>query len=204
MEVRFVDETDFGLGWIHPRPGFMERASHALVVDGRVWVIDPTDGKGVEVRVRALGEPAGVIQLLDRHGRDCAAFGERLDVHVHVTPFAGIPDTPFRFVELARRPSWREVALWWPERRVLVTGDAIGTTRSFRAPGDRLAVHPFLRLKPPRALAELDPEHVLCGHGAGVHGPEAAPALREALATARRRVLTWPLGVVYSAVTRAR
>ena len=50
-----------------------------------------------------------------------------------------------------------------------------------------LGVHPFLRLTPPRPLADFEPEHVLCGHGEGVH-EHAAEAVREALAHARRRL----------------
>ena len=30
-----------------------------------MWAIDPPDGDGVEERIRAPGEPAGVVQLLD-------------------------------------------------------------------------------------------------------------------------------------------
>ena len=45
----------------------MRRTSHALVAGGRVWLTDPVDNPELEDRVRALGEPAGVLQLLDRH-----------------------------------------------------------------------------------------------------------------------------------------
>jgi hypothetical protein len=83
---------------------------------------------------------------------------------------------------------WKEVAFWEPTRRILVVADALGTVGYFIAPGERLGVHPFLRLRPPRSLAGLEPEHILCGHGAGVHGPAAAAALHEALATSRRRL----------------
>jgi hypothetical protein len=59
------------------------------------------------------------------------------------------------------------------------------------AGGERLGVHPMLRPFPPRrALDGLEPEHVLVGHGEGVHGPEAATALADALAHARRRMAT--------------
>ena len=74
MDVRFCDEQEWGIGWIAAEPVFMQRCSHALVVDGKVWLIDAVAGDGVEERVRALGEPAGVVQLLDRHRRDCAAL----------------------------------------------------------------------------------------------------------------------------------
>lgn len=195
MELRFVDELEFGLGWIAPEPAHVLRASHALADEGRVWLVDPVDGEGIEERIRVLGEPAGVLQLVDRHGRDCAAFAARYGVPLHVTPFDGVPGSPFEVRRVVRLPLWKEVALWWPERRVLVVGDALGTLRYFRAGGEELGVHPLLRLTPPRTLAGLEPEHVLCGHGRGVHGPEAAAALREALATSRRRIPSWLVGL---------
>jgi hypothetical protein len=93
-----------------------------------------------------------------------------------------------RLVRIVWNRIWKEVAFWEPERRVLVVGDALGTVGYFTAPGEAIGVHPFLRLHPPRDLGELEPEHILCGHGAGVHGPAAAAALREALVTSRRRL----------------
>ncbi len=71
-----------------------------------------------------------------------------------------------------------------------------GPLAYFLAPEERLGVHPFLRLLPPRALARLEPEHVLCGHGESLDGPETTQALREALHTARRRTPAWLLGLV--------
>lgn len=190
--MRFCDETDFGFGWIAPEPAFMERASHALGSNGRVWLVDPVDGEGVEERVRALGEPAGIVQLLDRHERDCAALAARLDVPLHRVPFDGLPNSPFEVVALVDRRRWREAALWWPSEQALVFADALGAASYYRAAGERLAVHPLLRLIPPRALRDmargLTPRHVLCGHGEGIHGSEAALALRDAVATARRRI----------------
>ena len=184
--MRRCDETDWGFGWLQEER--LVRTSHALRAEGRVWVFDPVDSPGVEERIRALGEPAGVIQLLDRHRRDSAALAERLGVPLHETPFDGVPGAPFHPVPIVRQRFWREVALWWPEERVLLCGDALGTVGYFVAPGERLGVHPLLRFVPPRSLSRFGPRHVLCGHGAGVHGGEAAPALEEALATARRRL----------------
>ena len=86
-------------------------------------------------------------------------------------------------------PRWREVALWWPERRTLVVADALGTIAYFTAGREPLGVHPLLRLFPPRQLARFDPEHVLVGHGDGVHGPSAACDLPAAWAGAALDVL---------------
>jgi hypothetical protein len=190
----FCDElADGSFGWVEE--GRMRRAGHALVEDGRVWLVDPFDAPGVEERVRAAGEPAGVIQLLDRHNRDCRAFAGRLGVPLHLLD----APPPFQVAPLRTPPKWREAALWWPQRRVLVAADALGTVPAyFLAPGERLGVHPLLRLTPPRRLAGLAPEHVLVGHGTGVH-EDAAAALREALAHARRRTP----GLVLSMLRRA-
>jgi hypothetical protein len=193
MEVRFCDEGEGTLGWVVDE--FMERCSHALVADGRVWLVDPLDGSGVEERVRGLGEPAGVLQLLDRHGRDCATLAARLGVPHHRL---ALGDAPFEAIPLANWRRSRELALWWPERRVLVCADALGTARYFRGPRERLAVHPLLRLTPPRRLAALEPERVLVGHGTGVEGSE----LRGALSGARLRAPLVPMGLALALAGR--
>lgn len=180
--MRFCDERDFGFGWIEDER--LARTSHALVVDGGVWLIDPVAWPQAEERARTLGEPRGVLQLLDRHERDSAAVAERLGVAHHRIPSAL---DAFDVLPISGSRFWREVALWWPERRVLVVADALGTIGYFRAPGEPVGVHPLLRLRPPGSLRRVFPEHLLTGHGEGVHDG-AAPALHEALRTARRRL----------------
>jgi hypothetical protein len=72
---------------------------------------------------------------------------------------------------------------------VLVTGDALGSLGYFRAAKEPFGVHPFLRLTPPRrALGDIQPRHLLFGHGDGYHGTDGGAALREALATSRVRL----------------
>ena len=202
--MRLVDETDFGFGWVD-ETGSVPRTSHALVAEGRVYVIDPVLVDGVEERIRGLGDPTAVLVLLDRHRRDSDAIAERLGVPVHETPFEGLPGTPFELRRIVRNRLWREVALWWPGRRVLVAADALGTLGYMAASGDRLGIHPMLRPWPPRrSLAGLEPEHVLVGHGEGVHGPEAATALADALANARRRIPTLAADGFRRAIARLR
>ena len=192
MSVRFIDALEDGFGWIESER--MRRTSHALAVAGRVWLIDPIQGAGVEERIRALGEPAGVIQLIDRHNRDGAALAERLGVPRHVVP-ASLAGTPFQFLPVLRGRWWKEVALWWPERRILVCADALGTIPFFCAGDEPAGLHPFLRLKRPRALAALDVEHLLVGHGEGIHGETAAAALEHALRTGLGRLPRWLTGI---------
>lgn len=196
MTARFCDELPFGFGWIAATPGYMQRASHALVDEGRVWLVDPVDVEELNERIRAVGKPVGVIQLLDRHGRDCAALAERYGIPLHQLPFSGVIGSPFDVRRSVDLPHWREAALWWPARRTLIVADALGTASYFLASGERLAVHPLLRLVPPRSLAGLEPEHVLCGHGEGVHGAEATAALVGALSTSRRGIPRWLVGLM--------
>jgi hypothetical protein len=182
--VRWVDEFDAGFGWLLDEER-IPRTSHALVVDGGVWLVDAVDVDGLDERVSGHGEPRGVLQLLDRHGRDCAAVAARLGVP-HVEAYAESGDLPFELLPIRSGRLWREVALWWRERRVLVCADVLGTIRYFRASADRIGVHPLLRLFPPRSLARLEPERILVGHGEGV-AHDAPAALAEALRTSRRR-----------------
>jgi hypothetical protein len=190
MEPRYVDELEFGFGWISPEPSFMQRCSHALLAGGKVWLTDPVLDDGVLERVRALGEPGGVVQLLDRHGRDCGRAATELGVPHLVVPRAAPEGAPFEIVGVLQRRRWHEVALWLPEHRTLVCAEAVGTAQFYRAPSERLAVHPLLRLTPPRSLLVVEPEHILVGHGDGVH-EDAAAALRDAVQHARSRTLPW-------------
>ena len=190
--IRFIDESDVGFGWIEAAR--MQRTSHALAVDGRVWITDPIKGDGVDERIRALGEPAGVLQLLDRHNRDCAAFASRFGVPLHVAP-ERLPGAPFELLPVRRNRWWREVALWWPEQRMLVCADALGTVPFFRAGDEPAGLHPLLRLLPPRSLRGLEVEHLLVGHGEGLHGAETAAAVEAAVRHARRRIPRWLAGV---------
>ena len=192
----FCDELDAGFGWVAREK--LQRASHALKTRGEVWVFDPVGWEPALERVRELGEPAGVIQLLDRHERDAAEFASALGVPHYSVPLQGIAASPLEIVPLTRSRFWKEVAAWIPELRALIVGDALGTVGYFRAPGERIGVHPLLRLRPPRTLARYEPRHILCGHGAGVHGEDAPEALSDALRTARRRLPRAWLGMFRS------
>lgn len=184
MDFRICDDFGAdGFGWIVGES--LTRASHALSADGRVWFVDPLDWPEAIDRARALGEPAGVIQLLDRHDRDCAALAKRLVVPHFVAP-GEIADSPFTFIPIVRRKRWRESALWWPATRTLVTADALGTNEFFTAGQAPLGVHLLLRLTPPGKLGALEPRRILVGHGEGLRGPEVTQALRDALRTSRR------------------
>jgi hypothetical protein len=181
MTFRFCDDLGpDGFGWIVEEAA--TRTCHALAADGRVWLVDALDWPEAIDRALALGEPAGVIQLLDRHNRDCAALATRLGVAHLVVP-AAVVGSPFELVPVMRRKRWRESALWWPAKRTLVVADALGSNRFYTGGRAPIGVHVLLRLRPPKALAALEPGRVLVGHGEGVVGPNAAAALGDALRT---------------------
>jgi hypothetical protein len=174
-----------GFGWVVEEAG--TRTSHALAADGKVWLVDALDWPEAVDRALMLGRPAGVIQLLDRHNRDCAALAAAFGVP-HVVAPRILPGSPFTFVDVLNRRFWRESALWWPETRTLVVAETLGTNRFYTGGTAPLGVHVVLRLTPPRMLDAYEPERVLVGHGEGVVGPDAADTLHEAVRTSRRRL----------------
>lgn len=178
-----VHEHAAGLTWVVTSE-LLRRACHALVADGRVWLVDPIDESGPLARATALGAPAGVIQLLDRHNRDGVAIAARLEVPLLRLP-ASVPGSPFTTMSVLDVPGWREMALWWPETATLVVPEAVGTAPTFAVGRGSVGVHPMLRLFGVRRLRDIEPELLLVGHGPPVVGPGAAAALRDALARSR-------------------
>ena len=182
--LKSIDETDFSVTWVIDEP--MMRASHALAHDGKVWIIDPVDHDEAMARVAELGEPTAVLQLLDRHNRDCAKVAERLGV-----PHVALPDevrsTPFKTIKVVENRVWKEKALWWQQKRCLVVAEAVGTNSLYHPGPAGAGVHIGLRLTPPRrSLGTYLPQHLLLGHGEPIHGPEATKALQEAIDRSRR------------------
>jgi hypothetical protein len=163
-----------------------QRGSHALVDDARVWLIDPVDSGDDVDRAIDGNEPVGVIQLLDRHNRDCASVAERLGVPHHRLPTAlpGSPFTPFSVID---RPKWREVGLWWPEQGALVVAEAIGTIDAIVIADTGVAVHPLLRLTPPGSLRKYpEARHLFPGHGEPLHAEDTGERIEKALDRSRR------------------
>ncbi len=168
-----------GVTWCEVSGTF--RSSHALASAGRVWLVDPFEDEPALGAAAELGDLAGVLQLLDRHGRDCAALSQRLGVPLLRLPGPGqLPGTPFDVVPVIARRVWKEVALWWPAESTLIVAEAVGTAPAF-AVGRRVGVHPVLRLTPPRAqLAGYPAERLLVGHGEPIESGARA-AIDEAL-----------------------
>ncbi|WP_248896672.1 hypothetical protein [Haloplanus halobius] len=204
-DLREIDRWGGGVGWIAHPDERMQRASHALVGDDGVWVVDPVDAPGVDDLLADLGAVAGVAVCLDRHERDAATVATRHDVPAFVPDWmdgvAANLDAPVerfgdelgdsgyrvRRVRNTSIPPWQEAALYRPDETLLVP-EAVGTASFFRAGDERLGVHPMLRPIPPRdALGDCSPDRILVGHGEGI-ADDATAALDDALAGARRRL----------------
>ena len=149
-----IQRHPLGLTWVETSG--MRRAAHALRADGRLWLIDPFEDEVALSAATELGSPAAVIQLLDRHNRDCGPIAQRLEVPLLRVPDA-VSDSPFTVLPVISRPWWREKALWWESERALVIAEAVGTAPAFTL-GRRVGIHPMLRLRPPKgALTDLLP-----------------------------------------------
>jgi len=193
VSAKIVENGDIGITWVMDEPN--ARASHALVSDGKVWIIDPVDDPAAIERAAELGRPVAVLQLLDRHNRDSQAIADRLDVPRVVLPLE-LRNTPFEAIEVVENRLWKERALWWQAEQTLVVAEAIGTTPMFKPTEAGAGVHIGLRLNPPRkALGSYVPRHLLVGHGEPIHGTGAARALEEALARSRRDLPAAMLGL---------
>lgn len=183
MRISLTSHDGWGLSWVAAEPAFMQRGSHAVRGDGGVWLFDPVDGDGLDEAIAGLGTVRGVVQLVDRHPRDCAVLAQRYGVPLHRVPKDGVPGLAAEPIVLHDRPWWREVAFWLPERRALVVGESVGTAPYFVMDGDRLGLHPLARIDPPEALLGRDPGHLLPGHGEALSGD----GLDEELARVVRR-----------------
>ena len=175
-----IQRHPLGVTWVETTG--MRRAAHALRADGRVWLVDPFEDPVALSAATELGTPAGVIQLLDRHNRDCGAIAQRLEVPLLRVP-EQVDDSPFTVLSVISRPWWREVALWWEAERDARRRRG-GRNRARFTLGRRVGIHPMLRLRPPRGpLTARSPERLLVGHGAAVQS-DAAAAIDDALSGA--------------------
>ncbi|MDA0168119.1 hypothetical protein OJ998_03405 [Solirubrobacter taibaiensis] len=168
----------------------LERAAHALVHDGRVWLVDPFEDEAALARVAELGELAGVLQLFVAHERDGKAIAQRLGAPFLSLP-EQVPDSPLKVLRLDSVKVWKERALWWPERKGLVVAESIGTAVHYAVGKGPAGVHMIRRPLPPNSLKSYRPEHLLVGHGRPLHGEEADAGLRDALNRSRRDIPTF-------------
>jgi len=197
-----VAEFDGGIEWLAHPDETGRRASHLLDGPGGPWLLDPLDVPGLDARIDAFGDLAGVAVLSNYHARDAAAIAARHEVAVTVPPWldraADRLDTPLErattlgesglgLTRYSPLPGYDESIAYHDSNRTLYVPDALGTAPFYTVGAERLACYGILRLRPPRVLfAPFDPDRILVGHGTGVFD-DATAALRDALDGARRR-----------------
>jgi len=203
-----IDRFDGGVGWIAYPDETMQRASHALQTDEGLWLVDPVDADDLDELLAEFGDVAGVVVCLDRHKRDSARIARRHDVSVHIPRWMSgvaskidapiervdgqLGETTYELFEIRNSavPPWQEAGLYNAEDGTLVVPESVGTASYFTVDGERLGVHPMLRMVPPRdVLGGYQPERVLVGHGEGVLD-DAASALGDALENSKRTALS--------------
>ena len=206
-----IDRWSDGVGWFAHPDEAMQRASHAFAVDDEVWVVDPVDAAGLDDILAEFGTIAGVVVLLDRHKRDAGQVARRHDVSVHVphwmTGVAGEFDAPVERIRtelgdtgygvhpIIDNRLWQEAALYGESTGQLIVPEALGTAAFFRRPGQRLGVHPALRLFPPKRLARFAPRRLDVGHGAGID-TDVSETIEQAIDRSRRTAPGLYAGIV--------
>lgn len=222
-ELQEIDRRDDGVGWIAHPDERMQRASHALIEsdedetgtrDG-VWLVDPLDADGLDELLAEFGDVLGVVVLFDRHKRDAAEIAGRHDVPVYRPTWIDSIDeaidgpvralgselggTGYRVRKRLDLPVWKEATLYRPDDGSLLVPESLGTVDYFCAPGERLGVHPMLRLTPPTDLGGLAVERVLVGHGSAITD-DAQQAIRDAISGSRSRAPSLYLSVLRASV----
>ena len=183
MRLEELAEHPLGLTWVVDDP--LLRASHALVHDGRVWFVDPVDAP--EALERARGARRAGRRAAALHGPPARRRGDRGSGSASRCTCSPTccPTRRSASSNLDLGP-WKERALWWPEPRGLVVAESIGTATHYAVGNGPAGTHFVRRFVPPTRLRPFLPEHLLVGHGAPVHGSNAAAALLDAIDRSRR------------------
>lgn len=221
--IEVVDRWDGGVGWLAHPDEDAQRASHAIVGEDGVWIFDPLDGPGVDELLGEFGSVAGVALLSNTHARDATAFAKRYDVSVHMptwmdrapdnvdAPIEQYAAPPGEWVELGASgirirtvdplTAWTEAIAYRPADTTLRVPDMLSSVPEMTVGDERIGCYFFHRFAPPHEVfADLDPERILFGHGAGVF-TDAPTALDSALGAARRNL---PRAVISQAPTQIR
>jgi hypothetical protein len=179
-----VDEWDGGISWIAHPDEDAQRASHALVTDAGIWIVDPVDADGLDDQFAELGEVAGVAVLQDRHTRDSTVVARRHDVPVYIPDWmelgreklettaelieSELPSTNYTVHQLIATEDWEEAVLVNEKSNTMVVPEALGTLPAFQVNDNELGVHPALD-DPPQRLTGWSPDRILVGHGKSIH-----------------------------------
>lgn len=179
-EVTVLTRWEHGLTWMAHPDAQMQRASHALVANDEVWLVDPLDAADLDEEIAALGTVAGVVVLGSEHHRHADRLAARHEVSIYLPGWfeeeakdfeapvvefiEELADTGFRALKL-KEGFWQEAGLYHPERRTLAVSDTF-MTALFTGQEGRVELFPPARLDPPHeAFDGLAIDRLLVGHG---------------------------------------
>lgn len=198
-----IDRWNGGVGWIAYPEEEGERASHAIVGEDGVWIIDPLDAPGIDDLVAEYGDVAGVAVLSSYHARDAGQIARRHGVSVYIPRWMNrIPervdapielednvlgDAGFKTLHVEPLTLYQEAIAYREADGTLIVPDLLSSGTGYPVGDERIGLMIGLRPFPPRDLfAGVEPERILFGHGEGVF-QDAEEALDTALAGARKR-----------------
>ena len=187
-----VDEIADGFGWI----GEERAAPHVACARGRRTrlAVRPSRATGVDERVRALGEPAGSSSCSTATAATAPRWPQRLGVPHHVVP-GELPGTPFGSGPCcgsAGGGRWRSGG-----RNAASSSSRTRSARSRSsapAPSRRACTRSSGCGRRARCAASA-PDHLLVGHGEGIHGHAAGRAVDAALRTVPPAAPRWLAGI---------
>lgn len=208
----WVTRWDDGFSWIADPDEDIGRASHALEIGGDLHLIEPVDAPDLDDHLSTVGDPQGVIVVMDRHTRDAEAIADRWDVPIfapeafdRIAANLSVPPEPlepllegssWRSIPLVDNRFWQELALWSSKRRTLLVQEVLGTLSYFCVGDEPIGMHQVSRIRPPRrALEAVRPRRLLVGHGKPIASVDLE-AYRRTLRLGRRRLPRAMIGAV--------
>jgi len=200
---REIDRWEGGVGWIAHPDEDGERASHAIVGNDGVWIVDPVDAEGIDDLIAEYGDVAGVVVLSSHHARDAGAVADRHGVAVHVPRWMGrveervdapverfddtFGDSGFQITRVGPLGLYEGAVAYRESDGTLYVPDLLSSGSAYPTGDERVGVMLGLRPFPPTdTFAGIDPERILFGHGEGVF-ERPGDALDDAIDGARRR-----------------
>ena len=198
-----IDRWSGGVGWIAYPEEEGKRASHTIVGEDGVWIIDPLDAPGIDELIAEYGDVKGVAVLSSYHSRDADQIANRHEVSVHIPQWMNrVPervDAPikretevlggagFETFHVEPLSMYQGAIAYREEDGTLIVPDLLSSGSSYPVGDERIGLMLGVRPFPPRDLFEgIEPERILFGHGEGVF-QDAGEALDAALTGARKR-----------------
>lgn len=167
----------------------VELTSHAIVREGRLFIFDPIPLADVARKsLLEQGKPAAIILTNENHERAALDWQQALQVPIYASSSAKLGILAVERISLAQTEwqGWRlhhlaggaggEIAFRWPERSVVVLGDAVVNlpTRRLELLPDKYCENPAALRTSLRELVAEPFSNLLMAHGVALTGDASA------------------------------